>query len=145
SRKIEKADLALFYYAGHGLQITGKNYLVPIDAKLEREGDLSFEAIDVDVVLQQLEKWTTSKPRLSGRLPQQPSSAKPVALARYSVRGCWDGARLDPGRDRHHDRVCHTAKQRSIGWGRPEQSVHRGASSTSPRSRRRHQHLAQAS
>jgi len=55
SRKIEKADLALFYYAGHGLQITGKNYLVPIDAKLEREGDLSFEAIDVDVVLQQLE------------------------------------------------------------------------------------------
>jgi uncharacterized caspase-like protein len=55
SRKIENADLALFYYAGHGLQVTGKNYLVPIDAKLEREGDLSFEAIDVDVVLQQLE------------------------------------------------------------------------------------------
>jgi tetratricopeptide (TPR) repeat protein len=54
-RKIENADLALFYYAGHGLQVTGKNYLVPIDAKLEREGDLSFEAIDVDVVLQQLE------------------------------------------------------------------------------------------
>ncbi|MGE5158179.1 MAG: caspase family protein [Gemmatimonas sp.] len=55
SRKIENADLALFYYAGHGLQVTGKNYLVPIDAKLEREGDLSFEAIDVDVVLQQFE------------------------------------------------------------------------------------------
>jgi uncharacterized caspase-like protein len=55
SRKIENADLALFYYAGHGLQVTGKNYLVPIDAKLEREGDLSFEAIDVDLVLQQLE------------------------------------------------------------------------------------------
>jgi lipoprotein NlpI len=55
SRKIENADLALFYYAGHGLQVTGKNYLVPIDAKLEREGDLSFEAIDVDVVLQPLE------------------------------------------------------------------------------------------
>jgi len=55
SRKIENADLALFYYAGHGLQVTGKNYLVPTDAKLERESDLSFEAIDVDVVLQQLE------------------------------------------------------------------------------------------
>jgi tetratricopeptide (TPR) repeat protein len=61
SRKIENADLALFYYAGHGLQVTGKNYLLPIDAKLEREGDLSFEAIDVDVVLQQLE----SGPRAS--------------------------------------------------------------------------------
>jgi hypothetical protein len=60
-RKIENTDLALFYYAGHGLQVTGRNYLVPVDAKLEREGDLSFEAIDVDVVLQQLE----SGPRAS--------------------------------------------------------------------------------
>ncbi|MBI3434397.1 MAG: tetratricopeptide repeat protein [Proteobacteria bacterium] len=55
SRKIDQADLALFFYAGHGLQVTGKNYLVPIDAKLEREGDLSFEAIDVSVVLAQME------------------------------------------------------------------------------------------
>jgi hypothetical protein len=54
-RKLDKADLALFFYAGHGLQVAGKNYLVPIDAKLERPGDLTFETIDMAVVLEQME------------------------------------------------------------------------------------------
>jgi hypothetical protein len=54
-RKLEKASLALFFYAGHGLQVGGKNYLAPIDAKLERPGDLSFETIDVAQILAQME------------------------------------------------------------------------------------------
>jgi len=47
--------MALFYYAGHGLQVAGRNYLVPTDAKLERPGDLSFETIDVGQVLAQMD------------------------------------------------------------------------------------------
>jgi uncharacterized caspase-like protein len=54
-RKLDRADLALFFYAGHGLQVAGKNYLVPIDATIERETDLSFDAVDVSVVLGQME------------------------------------------------------------------------------------------
>ena len=54
-RRLDKADVALFFYAGHGLQVGGKNYLVPIDAKLERAGDLSFETLDVGLVLGQME------------------------------------------------------------------------------------------
>jgi tetratricopeptide (TPR) repeat protein len=54
-RKLDRANLALFFYAGHGLQVGGKNYLVPIDAKLERAGDLSFDTIDVAQVLAQME------------------------------------------------------------------------------------------
>ena len=54
-RKLDKASLALFFYAGHGLQVGGKNYLVPVDAKLERAGDLTFEAIDVAQILAQME------------------------------------------------------------------------------------------
>jgi formylglycine-generating enzyme required for sulfatase activity len=53
-RKLEQADVALFFYAGHGLQVGGKNYLVPIDAKLERPGDLNFEAIDLAQVQAQM-------------------------------------------------------------------------------------------
>src|SRR5262245_8980281 len=53
--KLEHADLALFFYAGHGMQVGGKNYLVPIDAKLERAGDLSLDTIDVSQVLAQME------------------------------------------------------------------------------------------
>lgn len=52
---LEGASVGLFYYAGHGLQVAGQNYLVPVDAKLSKERDLTFEAIDVGVVLQQLE------------------------------------------------------------------------------------------
>jgi uncharacterized caspase-like protein len=55
SRKLDDANLALFFYAGHGLQVSGKNYLVPVDAKVERAADLSFETIDVSQVLAQME------------------------------------------------------------------------------------------
>jgi uncharacterized caspase-like protein len=53
--KLTGADIALFYYAGHGLQVGAQNYLVPTDAKLERERDLEFEAVKLDFVLRQME------------------------------------------------------------------------------------------
>jgi uncharacterized caspase-like protein len=54
-RKLDGAALALFFYAGHGLQVNGKNYLVPIDAKLERPGDLVLDAVDISNILAQME------------------------------------------------------------------------------------------
>lgn len=53
--KLTKADVALFFYAGHGLQVGLQNFLVPVDAKLERERDLEFEAVRLDFVLRQME------------------------------------------------------------------------------------------
>ncbi len=52
---LETADSAILFYAGHGLQVAGQNYLVPIDAKLERERDLEFEAVRLDFILKQME------------------------------------------------------------------------------------------
>jgi hypothetical protein len=49
------ADVALLYYAGHGLQVGSENYLVPIDAKLGSERDLDFEAIKLAFILRQME------------------------------------------------------------------------------------------
>ena len=54
-RILDRADIALFFYAGHGLQVAGQNYLIPVDARLQVEGDLDFEAIGVDFVLKQME------------------------------------------------------------------------------------------
>jgi Tfp pilus assembly protein PilF len=54
-RKLEGADLALLFYAGHGMQVGGKNYLVPVDAKLERTGDLSLDTIEMGQILAQME------------------------------------------------------------------------------------------
>jgi uncharacterized caspase-like protein len=52
---LESADSAILFYAGHGLQVAGNNYLVPIDAKLEKERDLEFEAVRLDFILKQME------------------------------------------------------------------------------------------
>ncbi len=51
AKVIRGARTALFYYAGHGLQVAGKNYAIPVDAKLEVASDLTFEAIDLDFVV----------------------------------------------------------------------------------------------
>jgi Caspase domain len=45
------AEVTLFFYAGHGLQVNGLNYLVPIDAKLERPTSLQFETIETSLIL----------------------------------------------------------------------------------------------
>lgn len=54
SRTLANADVGLFFYAGHGLQVAGENYLVPVDAALRQERDLDFETLKVDLVLKQL-------------------------------------------------------------------------------------------
>lgn len=53
--KLEGAQVALFYYAGHGLQFNGVNYLVPVDAKLVKERDLNYEAVDLGKVLKEMD------------------------------------------------------------------------------------------
>jgi formylglycine-generating enzyme required for sulfatase activity len=44
----------LFYYAGHGLQVSGQNYLVPVGANIKREGDVDLEALSAEAVLKVL-------------------------------------------------------------------------------------------
>src|SRR5581483_5265448 len=47
-------SVGLFYYAGHGLQLSGRNYLVPTTADIEREGDVEIEAVSADWVIEQM-------------------------------------------------------------------------------------------
>ena len=53
-QSIKPRGVALFYYAGHGLQVRGRNFLVPIDAEIESEASARSEAVDLDLVLEQL-------------------------------------------------------------------------------------------
>jgi hypothetical protein len=45
------ADIAVIYYAGHGIEVDGTNYLIPVDAKLERDNDVFDEAFSLDRIL----------------------------------------------------------------------------------------------
>jgi hypothetical protein len=47
-------SVGLFYYAGHGVQLNGRNYLIPTTANIEREGDVEIEAVSADWVLEQM-------------------------------------------------------------------------------------------
>src|ERR1700732_237886 len=53
--QLQGADVALFYYAGHGVQLRGSNYLVPINANPTREADVDFQMVDVNLVLRQMQ------------------------------------------------------------------------------------------
>ena len=50
------ADVSLFYYAGHGLQLDGHNYLIPVDARLQGVVDIERRTIPLDEVLGDLKK-----------------------------------------------------------------------------------------
>ena len=51
TRRSAGADVSLVFYAGHGIEMDGVNYLVPVDARLERDVDVRFETVTVDDLL----------------------------------------------------------------------------------------------
>lgn len=56
AEKAQSADVVLFYYAGHGFQVSGQNYLVPVDAALSGIGDLQEETIPLNDILGAMEQ-----------------------------------------------------------------------------------------
>ena len=51
TRQSAGADVSLVLYAGHGLEMDGINYLVPVDARLERDVDVRYETVTLDDML----------------------------------------------------------------------------------------------
>jgi hypothetical protein len=49
--RIAKGGVGLFYYAGHGIQAKGRNYLIPVNADINQEYEIEFSSIDVNLVL----------------------------------------------------------------------------------------------
>lgn len=54
-RKIRAGGVALFYFAGHGMQVDGRNYLIPVKAVVEAEEDVELEAVDAGRVMAKME------------------------------------------------------------------------------------------
>lgn len=57
--KLKTYDVGLFFYAGHGIQVSGVNYLIPVDAKLDNENDVDYDCINVGRVLAKMESAKT--------------------------------------------------------------------------------------
>ncbi len=54
------ADVGLFFYAGHGLQINGENFIVPVDASFEKTEDISDQLVSLTKFLSRMEEYTTT-------------------------------------------------------------------------------------
>jgi formylglycine-generating enzyme required for sulfatase activity len=52
--RLKRGGVGLFYFAGHGLQAGGVNYLVPIGAKIDKESDIKYEAMDAGRILDEM-------------------------------------------------------------------------------------------
>jgi uncharacterized protein (TIGR02145 family) len=53
--KLKNYDVSLFFYAGHGIQAKGYNYLIPVDAKLQSEQQVEYDCVQADRILALME------------------------------------------------------------------------------------------
>jgi uncharacterized caspase-like protein len=54
TRQLGRGGVGLFYFSGHGVQVNGQNYLVPVDARITRESDIKYQSVQVDWVLDRM-------------------------------------------------------------------------------------------
>ncbi len=54
-KNLKKGGVGLFYYSGHGIQLNGKNYLVPVGVDIQSEDEIEDEAIDAGMVLRKMD------------------------------------------------------------------------------------------
>ncbi len=53
-RDLRPEDVGLFYFAGHGMQVKGENYLIPVDARLESEADVPYDTVPAGLVVDKM-------------------------------------------------------------------------------------------
>ena len=70
------SDLAIIYFAGHGMEIGGQNYLVPTDARLASDGDVPYEAISLELALSALDGARGTRLLLLDACRDNPFAAK---------------------------------------------------------------------
>jgi uncharacterized caspase-like protein len=54
TRQLGRGGMGLFYFSGHGVQVNGPNYLIPVDARISRESDIKYQSVQVDWVLDRM-------------------------------------------------------------------------------------------
>lgn len=53
--RLQQGGVGLFYFAGHGMQVRGRNFLIPVGAQIEREDEVAYQSVDANQVLEKME------------------------------------------------------------------------------------------
>ena len=92
--KARGADIAVIYFAGHGLEVDGTNYLVPVDAMLERDADVDDEAVSLNRILMAAEPATKLRLVILDACRDNPFTKKMKrTLASGRSAAGWSGSR----------------------------------------------------
>jgi hypothetical protein len=95
----EGADIAVVYYAGHGIEIAGTNYLVPIDAKLSRDYDVEDEAVALDRIIWALQSVKRLRLILLDACRDNPFPVRMRSVQVRAIAGGGLGQPIDVGAD----------------------------------------------
>ncbi len=93
------SDIAIIYYAGHGLEMAGRNFLIPTDAKLASDADVDYEAIPMQQVMNSIEGARKTGILILDACRNNPFSSRMVrtrGLTRSVSRGLAD---IEPSRN----------------------------------------------
>ena len=134
----DQADIAVVYYAGHGLEIGGINYLIPIDARLASDRDAEDEAIPLERLVSSADGAKRLRLIILDACRDNPFVTVDAPRAQDRHPGGLGGSRQGRAdQHRHADRLCREGRldRRRRRW--PAQPVHDGGSEKSHRSRSR--------
>lgn len=87
AQKLDGAKAGLVYYAGHGIAVGDENYLIPVDASLRSEADLDFKAVNVQLVLRQMQRDERVNIVILDACRDNPFAAQLAAKSRAVTRG----------------------------------------------------------
>ena len=110
ARALTNAEVGVFFYAGHGLQVAGKNYLVPTDAELGTPEALDFEMIQLDIVQRIMERQVPTNILFLDACRNNPPGAQSCTRHGYAFCRNWDRSCAYGERGRHSDQFFHTAR-----------------------------------
>ena len=95
SRAVEVSEVAVVFYAGHGIEVDRKNYLIPVDAELASDRDVDFEAVSLDLVLHAVKGASEMRLVILDACRDNPFSAKMQSAG--ATRSLGKGlARVEP-------------------------------------------------
>jgi formylglycine-generating enzyme required for sulfatase activity len=113
SARSAAADVAVIYYAGHGVEVADQNYLVPVDAKLTRASDIEFEAISLASVRNAVAGATKLRVVILDACRNNPFSLAGNSGTRAATRGL---GRIEPGAG---EVVAYAAKEGTLAQDGP--------------------------
>ncbi len=87
AQKLDGAKAGVVYYAGHGIAVGDENYLIPVDASLKSEADLDFRAVNVQLILRQMQRDERVNVLILDACRDNPFTTQLAARSRSVSRG----------------------------------------------------------